>query len=141
MTSKLQRVRQAWLAFVWAAALTSCGCGAQGPQLAPVKGRVLLDGQPLKTGQVLTQPTAGRGANGAIQADGSFQLSSGRVPGALVGTHAVAVVAYDGPASSSPEASPGKLLLPRRYTSADTSGLTIEVTSGENTPVLELTSD
>ncbi|WP_428306932.1 hypothetical protein [Lacipirellula sp.] len=122
------------------AALTSFGCGGSGPSLAPVSGKVLLDGQPLTTGQVLTQPTAGRGANGAIQSDGTFTLSSGREPGAMVGTHQVAVVAYEVGASTSPEAPQGKLLVPQRYTSAENSGLTIEVSSGENTPTLELTS-
>ncbi|MBA4105966.1 MAG: hypothetical protein C0485_09425 [Pirellula sp.] len=140
MIRKRQSVRNYLSIFVHAAALVSIGCGAQGPQLAPVQGRVLLDGQPLKTGQILTQPPAGRGANGAIQSDGSFQLSSGREPGALVGTHSVAVVAYDGDTSGAPEASQGKLLVPQRYTNADTSGLIMEVTPGENTPTIELTS-
>ena len=75
-----------------------------------------------------------------IQSNGAFTLSSGREPGALVGTHQVAVVAYEGAASSSPEAPQGKLLTPQRYATAATSGLSLDVTSGENTPTLELTS-
>lgn len=123
-------------------AFVACvGCGDSGPTMAPVRGKVLLDGQPLKFGHVLTQPKAGRGANGEIQPDGSFELSSGREPGALVGAHQVAVVAYEQTGSSSPEAPRGKLLTPQRYASAENSGLTIEVTSGDNTPTIELTSD
>ena len=119
---------------------TGLGCGDQGPNLVPVRGKVLLDGQPLKFGSVMTQPKAGRGANGTIQSDGSFELNSGREPGALVGTHQVAVVAYENVGSSSPEAGHGKLLTPQRYSNAESSGLTIEVTSGENNPIIELIS-
>src|SRR4051812_8123961 len=43
------------------------GCGPKRPAMAPVKGKVLLDGQPLNTGNVGTIPTAGRGAHGDIQ--------------------------------------------------------------------------
>jgi hypothetical protein len=123
-----------------AALLAAMGCGGSGPTLAPVKGKVLLDGQPLTTGTVSTQPAAGRGANGIIHSDGTFTLSSGREPGALVGTHQVAIVAFEGGASSSPEGPQGKLLTPQRYATAATSGLSLEVTNGENTPTLELTS-
>jgi hypothetical protein len=121
--------------------VTLCvGCGDSGPTLAPVTGTVLLDGQPLATGHVITQPTAGRGATGPIQSDGTFTLSSGREQGALVGRHQVAVVAYEGGDSTSPEATQGKLLVPERYIAAETSGLTIDVIDGENAPTLELSS-
>ena len=116
------------------------GCGDSGPTLAPVRGTVLLDGQPLKFGHIITHPKAGRGANGAIQPDGSFELNSGREPGALIGTHQVAIMAYEDVGPKSPEAGPGKLITPQRYANAESSGLTIEVTSGENAPTLQLTS-
>lgn len=132
--------QQSVLGYVMAALIAAIGCGDSGPTLAPVKGNVLLDGQPLTTGTVSTQPAAGRGANGIIQPDGTFILSSGREPGAIVGKHQVAVVAYEGAASSSPEAPQGKLLTPQRYATVATSGLSLEVTSGKNTPTLELTS-
>ena len=135
-----RKLNRSALGLLLAAIIVAIGCGGSGPTLAPVKGKVLLDGQPLTTGTVSTQPVAGRGANGVIQSDGTFTLSSGREPGALVGTHQVAVVAYEGAASSSPEAPQGKLLTPQRYATAATSGLSLEVTSGENTPTLELTS-
>lgn len=135
-----RRLDQPALGILLAAFIATIGCGGAAPELAPVKGKVLLDGQPLTTGTVSTQPAAGRGANGVIQSDGTFTLSSGREPGALVGLHQVAVVAYEGGVSSSPEGPQGKLLTPQRYATAATSGLSLEVTSGENTPTLELTS-
>jgi hypothetical protein len=95
----------------------------------------------LTRGNVITQPAAGRGSNGTIAGDGTFHLSSGREEGALVGTHAVAVVAYSKEGPLGAEGDPGDLIVPQRYTSPKTSELTIEVTEdGENEPVLELTS-
>lgn len=135
------RRRETWGAGLALATLVGLGCGDRRPELVPVQGTVLLDGQPLKVGQVLTQPDAGRGANGAIQPDGTFQLQTGREPGALVGVHRVAVVAYEAGDSTLPEAPLGKLLVSQRYTSAETSGLTIEVKRGsDNSPTLELSS-
>jgi hypothetical protein len=123
------------------AAFSSLGCGESGPAYADVEGKVLLDGKPLTKGFVTTQPAAGRGANGAIQSDGTFELNSGRIPGALVGTHAVAVVAHENPGAEGAEADMGRLLVPQRYVSASSSPLSIDVQEdGENAPVLELTS-
>ena len=109
--------------------------------MAPVEGKVLLNGQPMTAGRVMTTPPSGRGANGIIQVDGTFELKTHNVgDGALVGTHTVAVVAYEGKATG-PEAGPGKLLVPQRYINDMTSGLTIEVKADEeNAPVLELAS-
>jgi hypothetical protein len=121
--------------------MSSFGCGGKTPSIVPVRGKVLLNGQPLTTGRVLTQPSAGRGANGIIKSDGTFELSTlGDRDGASPGTHKVAVVAYQS-VGAGPEAGPGNLLVPERYTNPESSGLTIEVTAdGENAPVLELTS-
>jgi hypothetical protein len=86
-------------------------------------------------------PAAGRGANGAIQSDGTFELITGNVGGASIGTHKVAVAAYEAGARQGPESGPGKLLIPQRYASPETSELTIEVKAdGENSPILELRS-
>jgi hypothetical protein len=109
--------------------------------VAPVKGKVLLDNQPLTKGGVVTLPLAGRGAHGVIQPDGTFELSTyGKGDGASLGPHKVAVAAYEGEALG-PEADRGKLLVPKHYTNPDSSGLMIDVTEdGPNEPVLELSS-
>ncbi|MBA3485419.1 MAG: carboxypeptidase regulatory-like domain-containing protein [Pirellulales bacterium] len=124
-----------------AVALICCtGCGSETPPMAPVKGKVLLDGQPLMSGRVSTVPAAGRGSNGTIQSDGTFELSTyGDGDGALIGLHTVSVVAR-APGTGGPEGQRGKLLVPERYTSDLSSELTIEVKADEeNAPVLELT--
>ena len=122
-------------------ALSSLGCRPKTPNVVPVTGKVLLDGKPLATGSVLTQPGAGRGSKGFIQ-DGAFELSTfAKGDGAVLGTHKVGVVAYESHGTGGPEATMGKLLVPERYINPETSGLTIEVTAdGPNEPVLELTS-
>jgi hypothetical protein len=122
--------------------VVAAGCGPKRPPMAPVKGKVILDGQPLTKGNVSTVPDAGRGAHGDIQPDGTFELYTYRAKdGALVGKHKVAVAAYDASAGKGPESEYGKLLVPKHYTNYETSGLTIDVKDSEpNTPTLELTS-
>ncbi len=131
-----------WLIVAVAVALVPCpGCGGNTPEVAPVEGKVLISGQPLTTGRIITTPAAGRGATGYIQQDGTFELSTyGEGDGALLGTHSVAVLAYEG-TPSGPEGGARKLLVPERYINDMTSGLTIEVKADEdNVPVIELTS-
>jgi hypothetical protein len=122
---------------------SALGCGGDGLELVPVKGTVLLNDKPLTTGSVTTLPPTGRGAYGAIQPDGSFELTSGREPGAVIGTHKVAVLAMEGEASQgaeTPAGPPNKSLVPARYNNPQTSQLTIEVVDGKNAPVLKLVS-
>jgi hypothetical protein len=122
--------------------LAVAGCGPKHPAMAYVKGKVLLNGEPMTMGSVGTVPTAGRGAHGDIRSDGSFELHTYAAgDGALIGNHKVAVVAYDQSGGKSPESEYGKLIVPKRYANYETSGLTIEVKEGEaNTPTLELKS-
>jgi hypothetical protein len=121
------------------AALLYSGCG-QKSSLGRVHGKVTLDGQPLPSGSVVTLPAAGRGAHGMIK-NGEFELSTaGENDGVVLGTHKVAVSATESSQGTGPEAAAGKSLLPLRYANPETSGLTIEVKSGDNTPTLELKS-
>jgi hypothetical protein len=71
------------------------GCGgASGPALAPVTGRVTLDGQPLRGAQIMFQPeaTGGSPSYGATDQDGRYELGFKRgVKGAMIGNHSVRV--------------------------------------------------
>jgi hypothetical protein len=118
------------------------GCGNANPKVVPVKGVVKLGGKPLAGGVISTIPTGGRGAKATIQPDGTFELGTYDVhDGAVPGTHHVFVIAREPSTGSGPEAPPGKLLIPAKYTDPLTSELTIEVKPGEeNHPVLELSS-
>jgi hypothetical protein len=121
-------------------ACISAGCGSN-RGVATVQGKVLLDNKPLEAGYIATLPPSGRGAYGTIT-NGEFVLSTfGNNDGALIATHKVSVVANAPPQGVGAEATPGKSLVPERYTNPETSGLTIEVKAGEvNTPTLNLTS-
>jgi hypothetical protein len=123
-----------------ACVLLFAGCGGSKPPLGIVKGHVELDGTPLATGAVITNFASGRGAQGVIK-DGRFELGTfSAQDGALVGTHQLAVIAQEKPQGSGPEAKAGKLLVPERYTNPNTSGLSIDVKAGNNSPMLELKS-
>jgi hypothetical protein len=134
------RARWLWLAPALMATVFA-GCPQSTPDVMPVKGKVTLDGQPLTKGAIGTLPPAGRGANGIIGPDGTFELTTyAKGDGARLGLHKVSVTSYD-MVGTGPEAVPGKSLIPTRYTNPQTSGLTIEVTEdGPNEPVLELSS-
>jgi hypothetical protein len=121
--------------------LLSGGCGQKTASVAAVRGTLTLNDKPLQSGNVVTIPSAGHGAVGIIQ-NGKFELSTfGKNDGAVPGTHKVAIVAREPAQGNGPEAVPGKLLVPERYTNPDASGLAIEVKAGEvNTPTLKLTS-
>jgi hypothetical protein len=69
------------------------GCGQSGAEVAPVSGRVTLDGRPLASADVAFQPDgAQRASSGRTNADGRYQLMFKRgQPGALVGEHTVRI--------------------------------------------------
>jgi hypothetical protein len=80
-------------------ALTATGCG----QTNPVKGRVLLDGQPVAGATVTFLPDAdgqGRPASGTTDSDGYFQLMTYRSgDGAPPGTYRIVVSKTEAPAA------------------------------------------
>jgi hypothetical protein len=81
--------------------LVLCGCGNQ--SMAPVKGQVVFNGQPVKNAAVTFSPSGapgqketGKPGTGFTDEDGRFQLSTfSNYDGALLGTHAVLVTLDD----------------------------------------------
>ena len=69
------------------------GCGKSGPELAPVSGRVTVDGQSMENVDVTFQPDEMRPASyGRTDADGHYELGYKRgVQGALLGQHTVRI--------------------------------------------------
>jgi len=76
------------------------GCGGPGARVAPVKGKVVFDGKPVKGGSITFRPVAsgteskagalGKPATGDVGDDGTFVLSTyGKGDGAVVGKHEV----------------------------------------------------
>lgn len=90
---------RAALVFCGLLLLTIAGCNGNVRPLAPVSGRITLDGKPLAGGSVVVQPVAppgsviaGKGSVAFCDADGRYQLETidGK-PGAVIGEHRVRI--------------------------------------------------
>lgn len=101
------------------------GCADGGPELAPVSGRVTLDGRPLENARVTFQPDgAKRPSYGDTDADGRYLLVHKRGEGgALVGKHTVVITV-------SPEIVRNPPHIPPEYNSQST--LKADVKAGED---------
>ena len=123
--------------------LSGCGGGGQERAVAPVKGKVTANGQPVKGGSVTFRPTAqvagksgvtGKPASGAVKDDGTFVLSTyGDGDGAVIGKHVVTFTPFmKGPESDDdkPAPSPYAGMVPK---SPD-----VEVKPGANDIAIEL---
>lgn len=118
------------------------GCS---PYSASVSGTVTIDGEPLPVGNVMYYPVlSGTPANGSIDSNGRYRLSTGSELGLEPGDYIVTVQANEppevefGPGGAPPP--PGKRLAPLKYLSKKTSGLTFTVEKGRNTNDIELSS-
>jgi len=73
--------------------VTLLGCTRAGQPTAQVAGKVMFDGKPVTSGRLTFAPTAGtvgKPATGAVQADGSYTLSTyAAEDGAVIGRHKV----------------------------------------------------
>jgi len=123
--------------------LVLAGCN-DGPKMVPVTGKVIYNGRPLEFGVVMFQPPNGQPAQGQVQPDGTYTLSTYRLnDGAVVARHKVRVACYE---SMSPsfvkgpgEQKLGKPLVPEKYTLFDYSGLTADVNENNHEFTFELT--
>jgi hypothetical protein len=121
--------------------LAAAGCG-RGIATAPVEGKVLFQGRPLKFGSVIFQPEAGPPATGNIQPDGTFRLSTFRDgDGAVLGKHQVRITCFESQrpgaqqAVAQQELATGQALIPEKYASFATSELSVEV-KAKNEPLV-----
>ena len=120
--------------------LAALGCGSKLalPPLQKVTGVVTLEGTPVPRGIVQFQPDAGPSANGTIGPDGSFTLMTAGESGAVIGNHKVLVEARAEPKDET-DTLPAPLV-PEKYFSFATSGITKEVTAdAPNVINIELT--
>lgn len=121
------------------------GCGSKGAEytVAPVKGKLTCQGQPVKGGQITFRPVqavggktgiTGKPATAEVKEDGTFVLSTyGKEDGAVVGKHEVSYLpAVTGAQSyqEKPQPSPyaGRVPKPRQ----------VEVKNGRNEFTFEL---
>jgi hypothetical protein len=129
--------RLAWLMLL--AALLS-GCSGSGADVAPVSGRVTLDGAPLAGARIRFQPEASGGSPsyGSADSEGHYVLGYKRdQPGAIIGWHTIRI---EPGAADDPENKSKPRALPARYNTA--SELREEVKAGEDNVIdFELTAD
>ncbi len=97
------------------ALLSLSGCGGDGPERAEVRGRVLLDGEPIQEGIINFEPTEGTqgpGTGGSIK-EGSYHLP--RHQGPVIGKNRVVLRAFRQSKQKiqDPTAPPGTLVYAR----------------------------
>ena len=73
--------------------LIVAGCGQSGPEVAPVSGRITVDGKPMENVDIVFQPEGAKSPSyGRTDKDGNYTLAYKRgVAGALVGSHGVSI--------------------------------------------------
>ncbi len=110
------------------------GCGKTGPEVAPVTGRITLDGKPLENADILFQPDGSKPPSaGRSDASGHYELAYKRgVMGGMVGSNTVRI-------TISPDVVANPPNIPARYNSE--SELTKEVKPGQNEFNFDLTSN
>jgi hypothetical protein len=119
------------LAFICAS-----GCGDGLPPRVPVSGKVTIDGQPVTFGSIRFVPAdGGRLATAQIANDGSFTLTAYKLnDGCVPGTHRVAVYAVEEVNDTT-----GRWYVPRKYSIANSSGLSYTITEPTDSLKIELT--
>jgi hypothetical protein len=109
------------------------GCSESGPQVAPVHGRVTLDGQPLPHASVVFRSSDHSPSGGRTDQNGNYQLIYKRgVMGAFIGTNDVSIL-EDTQVTHRPQR------VPARYN--EKSELQVEVKPSDNEINFDLTSD
>lgn len=133
-----------WTSWLWliggVSLLPAMGCGSSGPEMVPIRGEVILNGEPLRDvtqGIVRYSPQqsgAAREATARIQPDGSFEMTTFKKgDGVVVGEYSLTVSAYSSPVLTREQTEAGvrgtgrKLMIPEKYLEATTSGLSDRV--------------
>jgi hypothetical protein len=126
------RVGATWLTIVALAMITGCN---RNPMRVAVSGQVLIDGEPLKYGQVVFVPKRGRPSTADLDETGHFSLTSFNPnDGAAQGVHQIAVFGNE-----QLDESRTKWHAPRKYSFYDSSGLTQEINGPTDSLVINLT--
>jgi len=110
-------------------ALCALGCGSKGV-MAPVRGKVTVDGQPVTSGQVSLIPLSdakGTGASGPSSGNienGSYTIKTGTKDGAPLGKYKVTVTRSMMPSS---DGKPATTTYDKKYSNAKETPIEIEV--------------
>lgn len=123
------------------------GCGRRGPVRGLVRGRVTIGDRPVTGARVVfTSPDTAAALQVPLDADGTYEARTYQGPGLVAGTYRVAIMPGEirysrenRPPMTSDQfkvraaapAAPASEI-PKRYTAAETSGLSIVVEAGDN---------
>lgn len=114
----------------------------EGPELAPVTGKVTYQGKPITQGTISFQPVSpdGTPATGSIGTDGTYSLQTADAKGARLGDYRVVISARKEPETEPDTATPAlkkkpviESQLPLKYEDIDKAQLNKKVASGRNT--------
>jgi hypothetical protein len=106
----------------------TAGCGESKPELIPVTGKVMLDGQPAKEGGVVFHGEGNLKMVGGIATDGTYKMMRNRDEGVPPGTYRVTVFVTETPADAAgnPVDLP-KTLSNKKFMDANSTPLTVTV--------------
>jgi hypothetical protein len=125
--------RAASLAFLaFAALFLSANLRAEpDAALTPVRGKVILDGEPMAKANVTFHPEAkdGKKATGLTAEDGTYVLKTDGAEGAAPGKYIITISLKRG----------DKEVIPLKYTDKATSDIVVEVTKGQKDYDIKLT--
>jgi hypothetical protein len=114
--------------------LAVMGCGDGRPARVPVSGTVLIDGHPLKHGEVRFIPDGARMSEGVLDENGRFVLGCfEKEDGAVLGQHAVVVEAAEGLNSYTT-----RWHAPKKYADRSQSGLSQSISEPTSSVMIEL---
>lgn len=123
-----------WLSITSILLLMICpGCGGSKPNVAPVHGRVTLDGQALPDASIVFQASGHSPSGGKTDKDGNYELIYRRgIMGAAIGANRVSIL-EDTLVTHKPQR------VPARYNQE--SELTFDVKPGDNVADFSLTTE
>jgi hypothetical protein len=126
-----------YLGLLLAAVVLVSGCGgAERIGTVPAKGKILFNGQPLAGASIRFYPEKGPAASGFSNDAGEFVMeTNGDNPGVLPGTHQVTIEKI-GPPDPKDEYAPRERLIPEKYATIQTSGLTVTVPNEGKTDIV-----
>lgn len=128
----MHRERRKWITLI--GLLTGLvGCGASGPKLEPVSGKVLKDGKAMTNVAISMVPEgAGIAAIGTADSSGTIVVQTNGRSGAMQGKYKIGVTEPTRPMTPQALASgsPPPLSFDRKFESPQTSGFEFEVPDG-----------
>lgn len=124
--------------------ILGCGAGDEGPKLAPVVGRVLVDGEPLPFAGVSFRPDPGKGnkapyiPTGTADAEGRYELVTAAKKGAPEGWYKIVIVPPTPPLVGGEAPKVGPPPFDQKYANAAETDLAVEVTNEEPAPSYDI---